>query len=245
MAMIKGVWVWNETISMPAAGFYDASFTDALGAVYRTIKVVVSTSQFMEYRTSDNEYDAFYWKGAAGQTGWAEEQYRTIDFGDTEQEITDEFYTWLTTNATQQAEPTGLTISYKDTKISLEFGKTATLHLAGHKMTEDMVVTVSKDTGDDIPEWDGSYTITVSGDIELISFTIDGDHYEAEDGMTWGEWVDSEYNTGGAYVSGDRINYQSNYVSTDGEESGAVTPTDVISAQGYSLWGGTSGGGMN
>lgn len=30
-----------------------------------------------------------------------------------------------------------------------------------------------------------------------ITFTIDGTTYEAEEGMTWGEWCDSDYNTGG------------------------------------------------
>ena len=31
----------------------------------------------------------------------------------------------------------------------------------------------------------------------MISFTIAGTTYQAEDGMTWGDWVESEYNTGG------------------------------------------------
>jgi roadblock/LC7 domain-containing protein len=35
----------------------------------------------------------------------------------------------------------------------------------------------------------------------LISFTIDGTQYTALSGMTWSEWVESEYNTGGFYVS--------------------------------------------
>lgn len=43
--------------------------------------------------------------------------------------------------------------------------------------------------------YDGS--VTISGGATLISFTIDGDHYEAEDGMTWTEWLDSSYNTNG------------------------------------------------
>ena len=34
-----------------------------------------------------------------------------------------------------------------------------------------------------------------------ISFTINGTTYYAEDGMTWGEWVESEYNTGGWLVA--------------------------------------------
>lgn len=34
----------------------------------------------------------------------------------------------------------------------------------------------------------------------VITFTIEGTTYYAEDGMTWGEWVESEYNTGGFYI---------------------------------------------
>ena len=33
--------------------------------------------------------------------------------------------------------------------------------------------------------------------VELITFTIDGEEYSAEEGMTWGEWVNSNYNTSG------------------------------------------------
>jgi hypothetical protein len=35
----------------------------------------------------------------------------------------------------------------------------------------------------------------------IISFFIDGEMYKADEGMTWGEWVDSGYNTIGAEVS--------------------------------------------
>ena len=31
--------------------------------------------------------------------------------------------------------------------------------------------------------------------ITLITFTISGTEYQAEDGMTWGEWVGSKYDT--------------------------------------------------
>ena len=34
----------------------------------------------------------------------------------------------------------------------------------------------------------------------LISFTIDGTQYQAEEGMTWEDWVNSEYNH--AYLDG-------------------------------------------
>jgi hypothetical protein len=36
----------------------------------------------------------------------------------------------------------------------------------------------------------------------LITFKIDGSEYQAEEGMTWEEWVNSEYNTINAYEDG-------------------------------------------
>ena len=36
----------------------------------------------------------------------------------------------------------------------------------------------------------------------LITFTIDGVEYQAEEGMTWGEWCESEYNTDGYNIIG-------------------------------------------
>ena len=33
------------------------------------------------------------------------------------------------------------------------------------------------------------------GGVTMISFTVGGVQYQAEEGMTWGEWVNSEYNT--------------------------------------------------
>ena len=35
----------------------------------------------------------------------------------------------------------------------------------------------------------------------MITFTINDITYQAEDGMTWGQWVNTEYNTNGFYIS--------------------------------------------
>ena len=47
-------------------------------------------------------------------------------------------------------------------------------------------------------------------DVIMISFTIDGTTYQAESGMTWFEWVNSEYNTGGFFLSVGSINNDNN-----------------------------------
>ena len=54
--------------------------------------------------------------------------------------------------------------------------------------------------------WSGTfyYNVEVGAAVEMISFTIDGTEYQAEEGMTWGEWVESE-NSDGYYVSVNRI----------------------------------------
>ena len=41
----------------------------------------------------------------------------------------------------------------------------------------------------------GSVCACGERDVDLITFTIDDTTYCAENGMTWGEWVESEYNT--------------------------------------------------
>ena len=66
-----------------------------------------------------------------------------------------------------------------------------------------------------------------SGDnVNLITFTIEGTSYQAEDGMTWAEWCESEHNTGGYYIDED------NYVVCDykfvGFDLRAIDGDDVI-----------------
>ena len=61
---------------------------------------------------------------------------------------------------------------------------------------------------------DGYITMTINGvdfnlktaaSVSLISFSIEGTTYQAENGMTWAEWCESEYNTGGFMVNGGGI----------------------------------------
>lgn len=83
------------------------------------------------------------------------------------------------------------------------------------------------------------------GGTNLISFTIDGTKYEAEDGMTWGEWIESDYNTAGFYEYNDRVVIDEDslarvileflYVSKIADISEVVNVTDTI-IQGYSYW---------
>lgn len=82
-------------------------------------------------------------------------------------------------------------------------------------------------TNQDLIQWfvDNGATFTKP---ELITFTIDGTQYNAEEGMTWGEWCNSSYNTYG-YV----IDYNGYIAAGVGHDyvafSGSlVKSTDVI-----------------
>ena len=48
------------------------------------------------------------------------------------------------------------------------------------------------------------YNLAHNGN-KLITFTIGGTTYQAIDGMTWAEWVDSDYNTIGATIQNDLV----------------------------------------
>lgn len=79
----------------------------------------------------------------------------------------------------------------------------------------------------------------------LISFTLDGKEYQAEEGMTWADWVASEYNTGRYRADGYHV---SDEYSNPIENSADVWqyPTDyIIVNESYNATSGTHSGGMN
>lgn len=62
----------------------------------------------------------------------------------------------------------------------------------------------------------------------IITFTIDSDSYEAEEGMTFQQWVNSSYNTGGYII-------EANFLLTGGGapvvyNGGNIRGTDTIIA---------------
>lgn len=64
-------------------------------------------------------------------------------------------------------------------------------------VTDTKVVSVADIEAALFGTWEGVFEYNVEmvdNVVELISFDIDGTVYQAEEGMTWGEWVESEYN---------------------------------------------------
>lgn len=101
------------------------------------------------------------------------------------------------------------TITYNGEETAVQAGQTATLNCIGKKAVSDIVIVANATQGGNTGT--------------LISFTIYGTEYQAEEGMTWEQWCDSSYNTDGYYVnwangyiynsSGDKIIYGENFTN--------------------------------
>lgn len=78
--------------------------------------------------------------------------------------------------------------------------------------------------------WSGKFNYNVeyveADAVEMISFTIDGQEYQAKEGMTWAEWIDSQYNTNGLVLVQDK-----------GSEYHLVTGEHRHALDGAGLWG--------
>jgi hypothetical protein len=105
----------------------------------------------------------------------------------------------------------------------------------------EMMTFVDESEGGEIVKFTGTSSTYEKGRLYIvkgakkeISFTVKNTSYKALEGMTWGEWVESDYNTVSAELYGTQINFSGFVVS-------GVTSSDVIeNGAAYSL---ISGGG--
>lgn len=87
----------------------------------------------------------------------------------------------------------------------------------------------------------------VNDGVNLITFSIDGGHwasgytstYQAEDGMTWSEWIDSDYNTNGLISVGNEIRTSSGAYAIIGIGIGDTIIADEIYFISYGAGGGS------
>lgn len=85
----------------------------------------------------------------------------------------------------------------------------------------------------------GSKVYERSTPVSTIEFSIDDTPYQAINGMTWAQWVASEYNTDGFYIQYNKIQAPQDAGTVSYSLSGAVPPSDVIEANyQYELVGG-------
>ena len=88
---------------------------------------------------------------------------------------------------------------------------------------------------EEVAEYDGSVVIEFT--VKLITFTIEGTEYQAEEGMTWKQWITSDYNTGNYQDNGYNVVKNNDYSKSVSNSSGtSVHPNDaIISGHSYSM----------
>lgn len=236
-----GTYIFKSTLNTASQGVEQALlFVDGAGAEWHSIAYMGSEAVMVLAYVNNNDEGStiVYTTGDPSRpTGWHDQAYRTIILA-TDQEVTEEFYTWFDNHIVKQGE-NEVTIVYNEMIIaSLVSGKKAILDCAGHKMADNVVITFPVMSGEVIEEWDFSYT--VSDPISLISFSIAGTTYQAEEGMTWSEWTNSEYNTSNFVEETDRVYNSSGAIAYENKTQ--VKPSEVIvGGTAYAFYQHTSG----
>ena len=77
-----------------------------------------------------------------------------------------------------------------------------------------------------------SYFSAVEGEDNLIRFTIEGFEYQAEQGMTWAEWIESEYNSIDCYILNNKIHYYNGDLLKDVNSRVTQEASSIISNNG-------------
>ena len=145
MATVKSKWQFNDTLTDFPTGTYNVNFTSAPNFIYGT------TNYTALYKTDNTNGIALNYKEATtgdaistysfNEGKWADNNFKTVDFGETEQTVNDGFYNWLVKNAKQIPEQWQIQIKYGDSLLGyVTKGQTATLYCEDKKMLHDVVV---------------------------------------------------------------------------------------------------------
>ena len=242
----NGNYKFLDTITLPSDKIDVTIAFTANGITYTGIRFAIDTLYF----TSDSTETEVYNTSSKWLTADANNQIIQVT---TNTNVSDDVYSWFNDNAgiliriydngtTRLA--TKNTIARRDIAVQVEVPLVEEIDTATEMnatMTAENEGKYYKFTGDSTSTFtkNGIYKVQYqtstwafwgySGDISkitLISFTIAGTSYQAEEGMTWTEWCASSYNTDGYFIN------TSNYIVTKDEENrvGSATPTDIITS---------------
>ena len=112
MATLKGKWRFNDTLTTSGWGnsskaTENISFSAKYGSYTKFYR-------FNNYSNLNGLYYGGNWLVYNFSTHTWNYDDKDIDFGETEQTVSDSFYTWFTTNAISQDTPTDLKPCYLD-----------------------------------------------------------------------------------------------------------------------------------
>lgn len=211
-----GTYKWHDNINL-AQWTQDINFASD-GTSYKAMRYTGDgTAMTLQYKDADSEWTTVYNYDEDTSTGsWVNDNYKIVDLGTSAQTVTAIFkadFIANTTKLTQLATPQNVTAD--GTNVSWDEVENAT----SYEVLAD---------GASI----GTYT-----PVTLINFTIKGISYQAEDGMTWAQWCESSYNTGGYHVSNGVVHGSNEHYSVYNDSTGTslVNGNDTIVAKEYYL----------
>ena len=224
---VVGTWVFNNTISSEPPT-QSINFTFAVNGstkngtrIYTLPGSVATETTHLTY-VMDNGIIVRAYAFSSGS--WYSDDCKIVDFGDTPQLVSEEFYTWLKANATnvEVEDPTESLITFQiaTESYTVTEGTTWTTFIANEGYgryyrksikvngeTVDVVYVyknnnvynaVADASGNIVDASDvitaQNYTITVIYADTPITFTIDGGTTTANSGMTWAQWLESDNN---------------------------------------------------
>lgn len=109
-----------------------------------------------------------------------------------------------------------------------------------------VIGSIFKYVGETTDKYENGALYMVEEDVNLISFTIAGTNYQAEEGMTWGAWCESSYNTDGYYATaGETILTKNGELVGNASNVEVWALEEIVKDADYSVKQSTVGGGSN
>jgi hypothetical protein len=122
--------------------------------------------------------------------------------------------------------------NYKNvfTNVATKPGSKITVHYTNETETivDEMIASLSPN----------SNVVKGWNEDECITFTIGDTTYNAIEGMTWEQWVNSEFNTDGYYISYDSVKKEENpdsYVLVANGDDGVSNYSEIVENHSYTF----------
>lgn len=160
---VSGVWVFNDTITLNFSSDYTYQSVSFTSNNESFIDFEIGSFPFENKKTGQRDYvtnGIVY--GTSGTSGikvnenyhWLSSAYKTVDFGSTPQEVSQEFYEWLTKNAK------------KKHKVTWHLAYCSTTATIPEYMSEDEIFTATFTRDSNTVSWISAIYYT-EGDVDV------------------------------------------------------------------------------
>ena len=115
---------------------------------------------------------------------------------------------WSSKQTLKVTAPSSVTLSYGDQTMDVGITFDSIEQAGNDTAASSATATVAvADASVLFGTWTGhlTYTVEIVSNVNLITFIVAGNEYQAEEGMTWKQFVDSEYNTDAFYIKNNSV----------------------------------------